>query len=90
MSVTKPNLPKDRDGKHGYSLLPRATDDSPNDPKIAGLPSINHRKVTMLHPTLGIILWKLSLSSRSALAREFYALVIGNGADENIDPLGTI
>ncbi len=41
----------------------------------------------MLHPTLGIVLCALVLTAAPALAEERYALVIGNGAYENVDPL---
>jgi formylglycine-generating enzyme required for sulfatase activity len=62
-------------------------EDLPKDRKIVGLPSNNHRKVAMLRSTLGIILCMLSLTSGTALAQERYALIIGNGAYEFIDPL---
>ncbi len=41
----------------------------------------------MLHPTLGIVFCASVLIAAPVLAEERYALVIGNGAYENIDPL---
>jgi len=41
----------------------------------------------MLQPNLGIVLSALVLTTAPALAEERYALIIGNGAYENIDPL---
>ena len=41
----------------------------------------------MLRSSFGIIFIVLMLSNSSALAEQRYALVVGNGAYENIDPL---